>query len=314
MENKTTSTRITAAIPLYNKEAEIARALRSVLSQTLLPQEILVIDDGSTDHSAEIVQSFSSPLIRLVRQTNQGVSIARNRAAREAAGDYIAYLDADDTWEPNYLAEMARLITQWPNCGAYAAAFNIVSRRKSHPNRSPSQEGIVDDFFRQAMTDYICQPSATVIPRTVIQSTGGFPEGMKLGEDLYMWIRIASLYPICFTPLRLVNYSRVASNRSISIYRPEQTDRSFEELYHEEPENFYRNEYIARCAIGKALTLSAKGDTVYGKRTEHFFAYTRLYRRGWIKLWILNRLPVAWRATLLSLYNRLAWLLLHKGF
>ena len=87
---------ISVVIPLYNKEKEIARTLRSVLAQTSQPLEIIVVDDGSTDGSA-----------------------ARNRAMQEACGEYAALLDGDDTWEPGYLAEIERLIAAYPGCGAY---------------------------------------------------------------------------------------------------------------------------------------------------------------------------------------------------
>ena len=208
---------------------------------------------------------------------------------------------------------MAALTPAWPGCGAYSAAFDIVSNGRITPSRHPDRRGIVEDFFREAMTGYICQPSATVIPREVLLAAGGFPVGMKLGEDLHLWIRLATDYPICFTPEALVLYNRSASNRSAGIYTPEQTVHSFEELYRPEEGNSYRNEYIARCAIGKALTLSAKGDTAFGRRTERIFSYTRLYRRGWWKLYLLNRLPARLRPALHDFYNRMAWRLARKG-
>ena len=109
-------------------------------------------------------------------------------------------------------------------------------------------------------------------------------------------------------------YKRQASNRSAGIYTPERTVYSFEDLYCPQEENSFRNEYIARCAIGKALTLSAKGDTAFGLRTERFFAYTRMYRRGWWKLRLLNRIPPRLRPVLHVFYNRMAWALARKGF
>ena len=87
---------ISVVIPLYNKEKEIARTLRSVLAQTSQPLEIIVVDDGSTDGGAEVVRAIGSPLVRLVRQSNAGVCAARNRGIAESTGEYIALLDADD--------------------------------------------------------------------------------------------------------------------------------------------------------------------------------------------------------------------------
>ena len=92
------SATISVIIPLYNKQREIGDTLRSVLAQTLQPAEIVVVDDGSTDGSAEIVRGIASPLVKLVTQANAGVCAARNRAIAESTGDLIALLDADDTW------------------------------------------------------------------------------------------------------------------------------------------------------------------------------------------------------------------------
>lgn len=121
------SATISVIIPLYNKEREIGDTLRSVLAQTLQPAEIVVVDDGSTDRSAEIVRGICSPLVKLVTQPNAGECAARNRAIAESTGDYIALLDADDTWEPGFLEEIAAMIAEFPGCGVYSTAFNIVS-------------------------------------------------------------------------------------------------------------------------------------------------------------------------------------------
>ena len=101
------SATLSVIIPLYNKEREIGDTVRSVLAQTLQPAEIVVVDDGSTDGSADIVRGIASPLIKLVTQANAGECAARNRAIAESTGDYIALLDADDTWEPGFLEEIA---------------------------------------------------------------------------------------------------------------------------------------------------------------------------------------------------------------
>lgn len=300
-------------IPLYNKEREIEATLRSVLGQTCAPCEIVVVDDGSTDGSLRVVESIESPLIRVERQANAGVAAARNHGVELARGQYIAFLDADDIWRPDYLRKMADMITRWPDCGTYSTAFDIMNNGNISHSQHPQHEGPLENFFKEAMYTYVCQPSATVIPRQVLLAEGGFPTGMKLGEDLYLWIKLADKYPMCFTPEPLVIYNRTASNRSHGIYTPEVTPYSFEDLYAPDTSNPWRNEYLARCAIGKALTLSAKGDTAFGLRTERFFAYTQLYRRGWHKLRILNRIPRSLRPAVHELYNRLAWTLARKG-
>ena len=281
---------ISVVIPLYNKQLEIGAAVRSVLAQTRPPQEIIVVDDGSTDGGAEIVRAIGSPLVRLVRQSNAGVCAARNRGIAESTGEYIALLDADDAWEPGFLAEIAAMIREFPGCGLYCTAFSIISHDGTYPAPTPSERGVVANFFRESAHRYIAIPSASCIPRRVFDTVGLFPEGMKIAEDLYMWIRIARRYEVCFSPERLVRYSRVASNRSAASYTPEKTVHSFEELYDPlAPEE--DREFVARAALGKALIISTKGGTKEAARAARFFAWTRTYRRTLRKVRALNALP-----------------------
>ncbi|WP_290541293.1 glycosyltransferase family A protein [Alistipes sp.] len=303
---------ISVVIPLYNKQREIGEAVRSALAQTRLPQEIIVVDDGSTDEGAQVVRAIASPLVRLVKQANAGVCSARNRGIEEATGEYIALLDADDVWEPGFLAEIVAMIREFPGCGLYCTAFNVVSDDGIFPAPTPSQRGIVANFFRESAHRYIAIPSASCIPRCVFDNVGLFPLGMKIAEDLHMWIRIARRYPVCFSPERLVRYSRVASNRSAASYTPEQTVYSFEELYDPRAPEEDR-EFVARAALGKALIISTKGGTKEAARAARFFAWTRTYRRTLRKVRILNALPVGWRGPLIRIYNALAWRLARKG-
>ncbi len=304
-------TAFSVVIPLYNKKREIARALHSVLAQTLPAAEILVVDDGSTDGSAAEVERIGSPLVRLIRQENRGVSAARNCGLHEARSPWVALLDGDDWWHPGYLAEIARLIERYPDCGAYATGFTIASGRTKTPARTPEHEGVVD-FFAESMTRFVLIPSTTTLNRKHALALGGFPEGMRLGEDLWFWIRLARTAPVGFSPARLVCYAREASNRSVAIWRAEQTVHSFEEL-HDPSATELSNEYVARAALGKALTLSSKGATAEAARTARFFAGTRRSRFLLWKVRTLNALPARWRPAILSLYNRLAWLIARKG-
>ena len=305
-------TTISVIIPLYNKEREIAGTLRSVLAQTRQPDEIVIVDDGSTDRSAEIVRSIASPLVRLVPQPNAGECAARNRAIAEARGEYIALLDADDEWEPGFLAEIESMIGEFPGCGLYCTGFSVVSHDGVFPAPGLDRRGVVGNFFRDSAHRYIAIPSACCIPRSVFDEVGGFPEGMKMAGDLYMWIKIARRYRVCYSPERLARYSKVASNRSATSYTPERTRYSFEELYDPSaPEE--EREFIARAALGKALIQSVKGGTEEARRAAVFFGWTKVYRRTLREVRMLTRLPVRWRGPLLDAYNALAWRLARKG-
>jgi glycosyltransferase involved in cell wall biosynthesis len=299
-------------IPLYNKEAGIGRALRSVLAQTLPPDEIIVVDDGSTDGSAAIVEEAGSPLIKLIRQPNAGETAARNRGMAEAAGDYFALLDADDEWRPRFLEAISGLIAETPHAGLWCTGFDVARGGRLTPGRTPASRGVVVDYFGTSMRGFVATASSTVLSRVVVDRVGGFPEGMRLGGDQYMWTKIALAVPVAFTPERLAVIHAEGSNRSAATYTPEATRYSFLDLY--DPSNPTLNEYLARVALGKAITASVRGGTNEGLKAERDWSWNRLSRRLWWRLWWLDRLPRRWRPAINCLYNRLAWLFLKKGF
>ena len=271
-----------------------------------------MVNDGSKDRSAEVVRGIDSPLIRLIDQPNAGECAARNRAIREATGDYVALIDADDQWEAGFLEEINRLINDYPDCGLYCTSFQVVSREGLYRAPCPEERGVVKNFFRDSAHRYIAIPSASAMPRRLFDEIGGFPEGMKIAGDLYMWIKLARKYRVCFSPMPLVRYLKEASNRSAAIYTPEKTAYSFEALY-DPSAPIDEREFIARAALGKALILCAKGDTEAARRAIETFSFTKTYRRTLNKVRLLNRLPVRWRQPLLNGYNYLAWKIAKKG-
>ena len=304
---------ISVVIPLYNKAAEIGATLRSVLCQTQPPREIIVVDDGSTDGSAEIVERMGSCAVTLVRRSNGGVSAARNEAMRMASGRWVALLDGDDMWYPDYLKDMASLIARYPDCGAYGSGFYVeCDGRRTLGDTPRNGGGGVVDFFRESMSRYVLIPSATVLRRDLALRLGGFPEGMRMGEDQYLWTKIARSAPVAFSPTPSVVYLRSASNRSAASYRPEHTRFSFEDLYDPAADEM-SNEYVARAALGKALIESVSGGTDAAARAVEFFSYNRLSRRIATKVRILNALPPRLRPAVFAAYNRLAWVVARKG-
>ncbi len=303
---------ISVIIPLYNKRDEIARTLQSVLSQSLLPREIIVIDDGSTDGSGDVVRSFDSDLIHLVRQENGGVSAARNRALEMASGEWVALLDGDDEWQSDYLATITRFHDNHPEALVVGCGFLVRDHRgEVTRGRFPDTEGVVD-YFELAMRSHVLIPSATILHRATTIAEGGFPEGMKLGEDQYLWTKLARKYRVAFLPQPKVIYSRAAQNRSAAIYTPEHSRHTLEELY-DRTQSDLSNEYVARVALGKALVITAKGGTDEARRTLQASRFTRHNRLLWWKVRLLTALPAGWRGAVLDFYNRMAWAIARKG-
>jgi len=302
---------ISVVIPLYNKAAEVERTLRSVLAQSLQPLEIIVVDDGSTDGSAAIVERVGGERVRLVHQQNRGVSAARNRGIELSRGEYVAFLDGDDRWNPDYLQSLSEFIVRHPDCGAYGTAFYVESDEGLVAADVPQVEGEVD-FFAESMHSYVLIPSAATIRRDVLLDVGGFPNGMRMGEDQFLWTKVARRTKVAFLPTPLVIYSRAATNRSAAMYRPEESLYSFEQLYNPAAEDL-SNEYIARVALGKAIVESVSGGRRRAVQMAKFFSYNRLSRKLLWRLRLLNMLPLFLRRAVHNIYCKVAWRVKKRG-
>lgn len=312
-----TSENISVVIPLYNKEQEVERALLSVVEQSLKVGEIIVVNDGSTDNSEAVVTEFikhhPEANIRLITEENRGVSAARNRGIEEAKGEYIALLDADDWWLSNYIAEVCRLMEYYPDCDAYSTAFNIVNNDTHTRASVPTTEGYISPADEALRGRYPIIPSTATLRRSTVLRCDGFPEGMRIGEDQWLWVRMAQQKAqFVYSPLSLVRYSRSASNRSAAIYRSEGSLHTIAELYNPKQEEAL-NEYIARIGIGKAITQSVRGGTEDAKKAIRDFGYTKRSKRQLFRLKFLNALPASLRPALNGLYATLAWVIKRRG-
>jgi glycosyltransferase involved in cell wall biosynthesis len=205
-------------IPLYNKAPHIAATLRSALAQSLAPDEIIVVDDGSTDGSGLVVESVADPRIVLVRQENAGVSAARNAGAQLARSAHIAFLDADDQWMPEHLATLRRLIDAFPDAGLYSTLYEIHLEQRVFFPRSAYPHGfmgIVDDFYgRMAVGLSLVNSTTACVAKAAFLETGGFPVAMKRGEDLVFWMKLARCWRVAHAAVNTAIYNRDAINRS----------------------------------------------------------------------------------------------------
>ena len=209
--------RFSVIIPLYNKAPYVAKAIGSVLSQTFTDFELVIVDDGSKDDSAEIAAKAIEGKVncRLMRQENAGVSVARNNGVAASHGDYLCFLDADDWWAPTFLEEMSKLVAEFPDAGIFGTNYTIVNETKHKTRVSPIG---VDAGFEKGYINY-CQvyaktlamplwTGAVCIPRPIFDEMKGFPKGIKLGEDFLLWIHIALKYKVAFLNKPLAYYNQ----------------------------------------------------------------------------------------------------------
>lgn len=248
---------ISVIIPLYNKERQIRATLESVLQQSYTDYEIVVVDDGSTDGSVAIVESFNEARLRLIRQKNAGVSAARNRGICEARGEYVAFLDADDLWEPDFLKTMQNLAELYPDCSVYACNYDFVSPDGTHTptiiRRLPftGEHGILSNYFEVASCSHppICSISL-MVKKEAMQTIGGFPMGIKWGEDLLTWARLACHGTVAYTKRKFAEYHLSPSNRREQLPDdieevPDKAGMAFEELLRENADTPHLGEYVS---------------------------------------------------------------------
>ena len=256
-------------IPLYNKGQHIARAINSVLNQTIQNFEIIIVDDLSSDEGPAIVKSFHDSRISFIEQEHRGASYTRNHGVYLAAGEFIAFLDADDEWMPHHLETILRLIKKYPDAGMFATASKLstdvgTTRWTDYEYIPPPPwEGLMPDYFRSgALGEDPVNASTVVIPKTIFHEMGGFPEGYWYGEDTDLFGKIAMKYPVAF------------SWEFGAIYHIEASTRSFDRkipLDDEEP--FVKT---ARSALMKGVVPQELKESLY-----EFIAKKEIYRSYW---------------------------------
>ncbi|WP_294591284.1 glycosyltransferase family 2 protein [uncultured Bacteroides sp.] len=204
---------ISVVIPLYNKEHTVLNCIHSVLNQSFTQFELLVVNDGSTDNSVNEVSKIADERIRIVHKTNGGVSSARNLGIELASFEFVSFLDADDSWEPNYLEEVVNLIHKNPNCCLYGVRqFQLSQKGEKFLSASIGDTPIYffhkTEYFEYAQISILFHASAITVNK---QRLGlhhiQFDTILKRGEDLDFYFRIALVDDMIFLNKPLTYYN-----------------------------------------------------------------------------------------------------------
>ncbi len=194
---------VSVIVPTFNRADRVVRAVSSVLAQTFPALEIIVVDDGSTDHTQKVLIPFKDRIRTITLSANQGVSRARNRGIQSAMAPFIAFLDSDDHWLPDKLAVQAAFFETHPRARICQTdeIWMRRGRRVNPKNRHIKPSG---DIFVPSLKLCLVSPSAVMLKRSLLDEVGLFDETLPACEDYDLWLRITCRYPVYLIPRPLI--------------------------------------------------------------------------------------------------------------
>jgi len=193
---------ITVVIPTYNRVTFLKDAIDSVLAQTFLDFELIVVDDGSTDDTPKLLSSYNNK-VRVITQTNQGPSAARNRGIEAAKSEWIAFLDSDDVWKPDKLKKQVQFITDNPDI-KICQTEEVWIRNGKRVNPRKKHEMHSGWIYEKCLPLCIVSPSSVMIHQDVFEKAGLFDETMLACEDYDLWLRVTPHYPVFLVREQLI--------------------------------------------------------------------------------------------------------------
>ncbi len=186
--------RVSVIIPTYNRAWTLRAAVDSVLAQTYRDFELIVVDDGSTDDTAEILQPYG-PDITVIRQANAGVSAARNTGIRAAKGAFIAFLDSDDRWLADKLGVQVGFFASHPEAVICQTEETWI-RNGKRVNPKKVHQKPSGRIFKVSLALCLVSPSAVMLRKSLFDEIGGFDENLPACEDYDLWLRVSARYPV----------------------------------------------------------------------------------------------------------------------
>ena len=303
-------TLVSVVVPLYNKEATIARTLASIIGQTYPRLEVIVVDDGSTDAGGEEVTKIRDRRIRLHRQENRGPGAARNFGTSVSTGSLITYLDADDEWEPRFVETAVKILDGEPRCAVFASDFWL---GRNGPTQwgglveAPRREGLsrvstdwTKDEMAWCLADF--HACSTVYRKEVVMAHGGFFEmdQCTYGEDVYFWIKVRLNETVYAHTVPLAYYHIEASELGIGARRSAvplepvfSNVESIRQCCPAELEGVFRT-WLGIHAIRAAFLHLKDGRVDIARHLIENFSEMRLWPTKYAHLLVRYRLPILW--------------------
>ena len=209
-------------IPVYNKANFLAQTLQSVIDQSFEDFEVIIVNDGSTDKSLEVINQFKDKRFQVFSQNNQGASMARNFGIEKSQSKWIALLDADDIWHENHLEEIYKAIQKLPKAEVVSTAYQIelhynFIKQPDYSKPKPKEISYIDDYFAYSLIDPLFWTSTLAFKKSCFISIGSFDTQLSTGEDVDLIIRLALKYKLGYNPIATLSYKRHTEN-NLSTY------------------------------------------------------------------------------------------------
>ncbi len=261
--------KLSVIIPLYNKEKYIAATITSVLHQSFVDFEVVVINDGSTDNSRLIVEGISDTRVRLIDKLNEGVSATRNRGVLEAKGEYVMFLDADDVLLPNAFSEFERMMQESKGCDVLVASFMEKDESGNTVKKCICENGIMMYPMRSYWEkDFFPRMGNTFIKNSAIRSIGLMRTDLTLYEDMEWIIRLLRTCSVFSSDRVLLEYRRCRGGLS---FKTPSINRDFASVVclkdiQDEYERLILGDFLTRRTLRRILSGDLSGVMTIVKR------------------------------------------------
>jgi len=212
---------ISVIIPAYNAEKTIKETIESVLNQTVTDFEVLVINDGSTDGTLDVIDGIKDERLRVFSYPHAGVAPTRNRGLVHAVGEYISFLDADDLWTPDKLEAQLKALQENPQAAVAYSWTDWIDELRQFLRAGGyiTENGRV--YEKLLVRDFIESGSNPLIRAEAFQSVGNFDESLEFSEDWDMWLRLAACYEFVAVPSAQILYRISPNSASFNVWKME---------------------------------------------------------------------------------------------
>jgi glycosyltransferase involved in cell wall biosynthesis len=274
-------------ITVFNKENYIQETIKSVLNQSFVDFEVIIVNDGSTDSSESKILEIQDKRIQYFYKNNEGAGSARNFGIEKSNCDYICFLDGDDIWKENHLEVLYKLINKFPNAGLYASRYHLIF--KNNHIYTPIFDGIVDnyegvisDYFLSSMNYPVATSSSIAVPRKVFESIGNFKTYISSGQDTDMWIRITVLLPIVISNQVTASYLHFIDDSLSKTNILTKKIKPFEEYKNWEDKNISLKKYLDKYRKEYALKYKMAGENNKAKELYNQTAKENIDNTFWV--------------------------------